>query len=534
MPRARILILAILYLAPVAVLTGVGAYHLWATGWGFYAWWPMAAFLATGYYLTYRWTRQGRYLLPNTGANQPGYWTDRDKSAWQKVDAKARSFDAITPLMLSDPEHYSQLSISLAQQVSQLYNPGNTNPFGHLTVPEILACVELAAAELNEMVEKYVPGSHMFRVDDFKKAQKAFDWYQKGRNAYWLAAAVLNPINTGLQYAATRFGLGSMLERVQGNVLLWFHTAYIHEFGRYLIELNSGRLKVGVKRYRELLAAHVEPPAVVTPPVAEGVTVANGAGVLITSPPVPPPPAPVLPGVTVAVLGQVKAGKSSVVNALLGEAHATVDTLPVEHNGTKYRLGLVGGGAVELLDTRGYGQDGPNEEEFAAAVDAARQADLILLVVPARNPARKPDMDLLDRLKSWFDARPALRFPPVVIAVNQVDQLTPASEWAPPYDWRAGTRPKEANIRDCLLAVRETFAGRMSGVVPVCARTGEVFGIAEELAPALASQFRDARGTSLLKVFHAEGAADRYARLGDQVLKGGVQALKILWDNWKK
>jgi hypothetical protein len=34
---------------------------------------------------------------------------------------------------------------------------------------------------------------------------------------------------------------------------LWFYTAYVHRLGTYLIELNSGRLRIGAARYRELM-----------------------------------------------------------------------------------------------------------------------------------------------------------------------------------------------------------------------------------------------------------------------------------------
>src|SRR5206468_12804153 len=84
--------------------------------------------------------------------------------------------------------------------------------------------------------------------------------------------------------------------------------------------------------------------------------------------------------IEIAVLGAVKAGKSSLVNALLGKQAATVDTLPVAHVGVRYNLTLTGGQPVSLLDTAGYGQDGPNEVEFAAAAEASQDADLILLV----------------------------------------------------------------------------------------------------------------------------------------------------------
>jgi len=529
MSRVRLLILVVLFLAPPLFMMSMGAYHLWAAGHGFLAWWPMALCMATGYLLLYRWTRSKKYLLPDTGTDPLEYWTDRDRAAWKKVHAKAESYLSISPMQLSDPQHYAKVSVDLLQQVGELYNPGQENPVGHLTIPELLSCVELAASDLHAKVEKYLPGSHMFRINDIRMAQKAMDWYQKGRSAYWLAAGMFNPVKAGIQYAAARFGLGTMFDRVQGNVLLWLHTAYIHELGRYLIELNSGRLKVGTLRYRELLASHREPP-IETEPAASGEAMPPSSNEASEH----PPAKGAVIRVGVAVLGQVKAGKSSLINALIGEAKATVDALPVEHTGTKYRLGLRGGGSVELLDTRGYGQEGPSEAEFEDAVTAACDADLILLVVPARNPARKQDLDLLDRLRTWFASRPALRMPPVVAAVNQIDQLTPAAEWKPPYDWRSGARPKEANIRDCVLAVRETFGPRIVDAVPVCALEKECTGIAEELTPALATQLTDARGAALLRVFHAEGAADRYQKLGSQLLEGGKQAIKVLWENWKK
>jgi hypothetical protein len=97
------------------------------------------------------------------------------------------------------------------------------------------------------------------------------------------------------------------------------------------------------------------------------------------------------------VLGAVKAGKSSLSNALLGKQAATVDRLPVP-SGTRYEYTLPGGQPVSLLDTSGYGER-VSDEDFAAAVEASRDADLILLVTSATNPGRANDIDLLDRAR---------------------------------------------------------------------------------------------------------------------------------------
>ena len=41
------------------------------------------------------------------------------------------------------------------------------------------------------MVQQYIPGSHLLRVQDAKRAKRATEWYKKGQNAYWLASAIL-------------------------------------------------------------------------------------------------------------------------------------------------------------------------------------------------------------------------------------------------------------------------------------------------------------------------------------------------------
>lgn len=529
MNRLRIALLVVLFLTPFATLIGVGSYHLWEVGY-LWVWWPLLACFGLAYFLAWRWTRRASGVLPDTAVPPPEYWTDRDKVAWDKVDARAKSYEAVSLDQIADAKHYTDLSLQLATEVGKVFNPDSEDPFDNLTLPEVLACVELAAADLDGMVQKYVPGVHLLRIRDVRRAKKAYKLYRTGQDVYWAGAAVFDPLSTGLRFLASRAGLGTLMDRIQSNMLLWFHTAYVHQVGRYLIELNSGRLKVGVKRYREILASQQEPPAddvaARTAPVAppEGGT---------ASPTNAPPPAPPK-AITIAVLGHVKAGKSSLVNALLGKQLATVDRLPVA-SGVRYDATLPGGQAVTLFDTSGYGEK-IKDEDFAAAVEASRDADLVLLVTPATSPGRVADVDLLDRLKEWFAGKPHLKLPPIVVVVNQVDLLSPKAEWNPPYDWQTGQRPKEVNVRDCVAAVREQVGSRAGQIVPVCARSGETFGITEGLVPAVVSHLDSARGSAILKAFEA-GANERPAgKVADQVgnvVAAGIDALAG-WLNKKK
>ena len=322
MTRLRLIVLALLFIAPFAFLMGAGGYHLWNTGWMVWAWIPMFLCFVTTYFLAWRWTK--RDSLPSTETDAPGYWTDRDQVAWAKVTEKAKSFEKVTTDHIENPKHFMDLTLDLAKQVAEVYNPGADDPFEHLTLPEVLACVELASADLDELVQKYVPGSHMLRIRDMKRARKAVGWYKTGMNVYWAGAAIFDPVQTILRYAASRAALGGLIDRIQDNVILWFHTAFIHNLGRYLIELNSGRLKVGATRYRELLAQHQAPPAD-DPNARPAPTDADlGEAAITTAATTATGPK----AITLSVLGSVKAGKSSIVNALLGRTAATVTACP--------------------------------------------------------------------------------------------------------------------------------------------------------------------------------------------------------------
>src|SRR5262245_38418691 len=235
MTRFRLILLAVLFLLPFAVLIGIGSYHLWEEGY-LWIWWPLLGIFGLTYFLAWRWTRRGG-VLPNTAPPPPGYWTDRDKIAWEKVEAKVKAYEKVTLDQLTNARHYTNLALEMAADIGAVYNPGAEDPFDNLTLPEVLACIELAAADLEGMVQKYVPGVHLIRLHDVRTATKAYDWYKSGQNVLWAGSAVMSPVSTSLRYLASRIGLGTLMDRIRDNLVVWFNTAFIHQLGRYLIEL---------------------------------------------------------------------------------------------------------------------------------------------------------------------------------------------------------------------------------------------------------------------------------------------------------
>ena len=514
MSRWRVSVILILFFAPFAFLIGVGSFHLWDRGWSFYAWWPMILSFTAAWLLAWHWQKQ-KQLLPAMQFETIPHGSDRDQRAWEIVAARAKAADQVPPGKLSEPAFYLQSGQELALELAQYYRPGAKNPYDHLTVPELLAVTELASRDLADLVQQYVPASHILTVSDWRKARQAIGWYRHANNLYWLVSAILAPVETAVRFVSSRFAAGQTWDMLQNNLLLWFYIAYLNRLGTYLIELHSGRLRVGVDRYRELLAQHRSPAIS-----------ANGDG---------GPPLEAAREVTIAVVGQVKAGKSSLINALLGEQKAITDVLPATNQISRYRLqpGNINS-QLAVLDTVGYGREGPSEDQLRATEEAARQADVLFLVLHARNPARQADVQLVDRLREWFAANPQLRMPPIIAVLTHVDLLSPALEWSPPYDWLHPRRPKEQQIREAVDAAREQLASRAAMVVPVCTAAGKVFGIDEALLPALAEKLGEAKAVALLRCIKNEADTEKVRRVFQQLLALGKAAAGIAWEQVTK
>jgi predicted GTPase len=499
----RVLVLAILLAIPPLFLAGCGAYYLWQTGQWHWAWWPLSACFALAYILGWRWQKQQRLL--RVDFTVPIHWTERDQLAWKLVQTRATASEKLASETLSSIPFYVKTAEEMALELALFYHPGAGDPVGSLTIPEILTVVELASHDLAEMVDQYLPGGHLLTINAWRRARDAADWYQAASHIGWLISSLFAPVNTSIRYLATQVGMTTPWQKLQQNVLLWFYTAYLHRLGTYLIELNSGRLRVGARRYRELLREARPEEAKEAEDPSDAVRV-----------------------VTLALVGQVKVGKSSLINALLGEQQAQTDVLPATTAVTRYQVQPPGISThLLLLDTAGYSHSGPKGDNLRATQEAARQADLILLVLHARNPARQADLELLQALAGYFDANPDLKIPPILGVLTHIDLLSPALEWSPPYDWQAPRRPKEVQIDQALAAVREQLGSFLAGVVPVCTADQKIYGIQEWLLPAISELLDQAHAVALLRCLRGEADTGKVRKVFHQLLAAGKQAAKI-------
>src|SRR5262249_20628476 len=126
---------------------GLGSYYLWEKRWGFWAWWPMAACLGLAYGLGWYWQRQ-RKLLAGLEFTPPLHWTDRDHQAWALVEGRAKNAATIDPDQFVGVQLYVDTAKEMALELARAYHPGAADPISTLTIPGLLAVVELAAHDM--------------------------------------------------------------------------------------------------------------------------------------------------------------------------------------------------------------------------------------------------------------------------------------------------------------------------------------------------------------------------------------------------
>jgi GTP-binding protein HflX len=168
---------------------------------------------------------------------------------------------------------------------------------------------------------------------------------------------------------------------------------------------------------------------------------------------------------TVSLVGYTNAGKSTLLNKLTGSDEVAEDKLFATLDTRTRRWQLPGWGPVLLSDTVGFIRDLPHSliASFKATLEEARQADLLLHVADASNPAA------LDQIASVYKVLEDLgiREKDTILVLNQIDAVQDAG-------------------------ALEILRTRYPTAIPVSARTGESLSrLAVAVSEALSQHFLD-------------------------------------------
>jgi len=499
-----------LFFLPVLVYIGLGAYALWETGLAKWTWWILPACCLVTWIVSLVWKPTKRDAVFPVMEELPQH-TSRDQLAKAIVVQHQEAVESIESKDLLDPHFYLHAARHLGEDVSRIYHPDAKDPIGSLTVPEVLAAMRLAVDDLENWFIKTVPGSHLITIQTLNRGRQVSEWYDTASNTVWGASILLNPLNV-LGLLTKKITSDAISNQLKTEVLSSIYTQYIDRVGFYLIEMNSGRLKGGAEQYRSAF------------PVQSSIGSAKATGAAVDQSLVPD-------NLTIAVVGQVKAGKSSLINAIIGERVATTDVLPETSEVTRYRFAVEESEIeLQLLDTPGYADAGVTKAQLKQIQNAIRTADIVLFVVDGHVPSRGADVELLKELQSWYQSQPQLKNVPVICCLTHIDLLSPTMEWSPPYQWREPNGAKAQSIHDAVKYTRELLGTTVRDVIPVCTDVdgNRVSNVAEELVPVVMGSLPDAKAAAMLRAFHDRISTERWQRLFKQ-MKSSSSSILLSW-----
>ncbi len=443
----RLLVRLLAIVVPFLALAGLGLWHLYLDD-ALLIWFAALAALAViAWLVTQDWSGTRAVQEPTPPTPAMPEWTPLEQQAWADLSP---CFEAIESSPPASIEEVRLAAMRMMETAARRLHPDASVPSARFTVPDVLRAAERGLGDLRRQMVQRVPGATAVRVSDLLAVHGHYRRYGGWLRGAWLmwrvARATLNPAQAALQEIRGVFEGGATSaawQRVHGQ----FARAMAEEFARLAIDLYGRRFSVEV----EQLQAEVIEAA--------------------------PQAAPEVP-VRVAFFGQVNAGKSSLVNALLGEVQAPVSERRTPAGENEFRLQSEGRPDLVLIDTAGVGTNASSTPEARAASDArwitanAWACDLVVWVASAVQPAREDDHRLLHALRAEWAAHPERRTPRVLCVVTHADRLSPMREWQPPYDLDGTISGKAASIRDACHAIATDLCESNEPVVPIAMRPG--------------------------------------------------------------
>lgn len=501
--RPRVVVLLLMWMLPVLVYIAVGLVAMYQAGWIRIIVWTLPAMWLAAWLVGKLWRppKPRHHGIDGKPIKAPEFWTPRDVAAISIVEDYRASVDGVDYESIVDVDRYVRDAQSLAERLARHYHTDyKENVLNPLTLVEILSVIHLAVEDLEEWMLKNVPGSDLATVGQLGRIPGFINAIDVAQKVAYFASAVLNPAKL-LAYPLWRKS-GRVSVELQNEVIRGFYQRYLRQLGYYLIEMYSGRLQGGSRRYRS------EFGQMSTAIHALGGDVDALEQLQEVS-------------TTIAVMGQVKAGKSSLINALMQEHVCVTGILPETREVKRYKYIIPGSSnAVSLLDTPGYSEADVTSQQLREIESASDQADIVLLVMAANVSARNADLQIVRALAEHYRGKQQLRPPAIIAVLTHIDRLRPIREWAPPYDWRNPMQLKEESMAEAVNYLRELFGESIAGYA--CVYTGDTHpadsSVVDEVVPQLIEHLNHGHAAAILKAFYQQLSRERFAKLSRQVI----------------
>jgi len=388
--------------------------------------------------------------------DMPAYWTPFDRDTCVRMMPQLHAALAQSPGWKTLPEH----GLALARRVALHYHQDHDHAHWAVTPLELLAVTEHLSRRYRHWLQEYVPGVERLHVAQWMWLDTHVGhlrpWFKLYR--VYRKVRLLSPEGL-LAEVRSRF-LDKMFENVSTDVQVRLKTVLLRDAVYAAIDLYGGH-------YRHV-DAPLEPSAAMTR----------------DTPYLAAAPEPV----RICLIGQTGAGKSSIVNALLGSLRAEVSPLPSTDHKQVYDCTRNGENIVRLIDLPGL-----TPQTAPELLEDIKQCDLVLWALQADQAARALDVDLRAQLRQWAAHTPQ-RQPPVLLGVlTQVDRLA-----------RPGSHDDPQGLVDEALAyTRELMA--LDGMLALSLAKGVHAG---SETPASANAFPDSLAHAFARLFPITGLQD--------------------------
>jgi uncharacterized protein len=329
--------------------------------------------------------------------------------------------------------------------IAKIYHPEVKYPLLNIYVTQAYGLIRGTTDDMDEWMQKLAPALDRVSIAQTYEAYETYKKLepsaQKLLKVWNWAQWIVNPTKA-IAKLATKESAGIADRQLLVNLGQLTREAALTNLCRQAVALYGGEIQALPTTADKI------PAAASTQTLRDILTAAE-------------PPAQVeLKPIDILLVGRTGAGKSSLINTLFQAELAVVDVLPSTDKIQNYQWQIPGGESLTLWDSPGYEQ-ASREDLREQVLTYAATADLLLLVTPVMDPALQMDLDFLKELKI---THPDL---PIVTIVTQVDRVRPLREWAPPYDWQYGTRPKEVAIREATAYRNEFLAEYCDLVLPL-------------------------------------------------------------------
>lgn len=504
--KIRILLIAILTLLPYVFLMVVGCWWLYERG--LLTWFAVAAAALSLVGWAIDWVfRVGKLKPAGIPAETLGAKGEENaRNAIEIIAARTES----RPPPLDDLEAWKKIVVEIFKTAAVQFNGKSDKPALEITVPDAMLIAELVLHDLRLDAKDHIPGSHRVTIRQIEIASKLWKssvsitsnsspW----RLGYRLVRFLMNPVSGVFKEANDRL-LGNLSITAFDQAKSWVIGYCVRRAGEYAIQLYSGQLSIHELGFRNYHSTKSEQDSV--------------KAIEIDSRRTDEP-------LRVIVLGQAKAGKSSLINAIFGELRAATDSLPCTVGVMPYVLERDGLPKAIFYDTEGFA--GTEDVRALSQLDKEFvRCDLIIVVCSATNAARAPDQVLLDQLRKRFVANNRRTLPPIVVALTHIDQLRPFAEWHPPYDLQDTDNVKAKNIGSCIASIEIDLGVTQDRIVPVCLRRDSIYNIRESFTPVMLDAVPDAERSKLLRLLTEYHDGEFWGQLRLQAFNSGKMLAK--------